>query len=132
MQNADVLTAAYNAIAQLARTCPHLFNSDLQLVVNYFKNLAESPTEISSAIRDALVAIAPAFCLNNENQMETDSESDNDKKSSNQHLLLALLAEHIESPSTIVLNVVCVYIKTCFAETFVPGRYLLLLVAGRM
>lgn len=132
LTNADVLSAAYNAIAQLARTCPQLFNSDLQLVVTYFKNLANAPTEISSSIRDALVAIAPSFAYSNDNQMETDSQSERDKASSNQHLLLALLAENSESQSSIVLNVVCVYIKTCFPETYVPGRYLLLLVAGRM
>lgn len=124
----DVQSAAYCAIAQLARVCPDVVNKDLQMVVSYFNDLAESSSELHSPLREALVAIAQAFSLENleRNKMETDKFTPN----SNQTLLLALLGEHSESKSAIVQNVASVFLTTCFPQSYAPARYLLLIIAG--
>lgn len=82
----DVQSAAYCAI-------------DLQMFIPYFNDLAESSSELHSPLREALVAIAQAFSLENleKNKMETDKFTTN----SNQTLLLALLG-HAESKSAMV------------------------------
>lgn len=126
---ADIQNAAYCAMADLARKCPDIVNKDLQLTVAYFNHLTQAPTELHDSIRDALMAIAPAF------KWSANGESSGGKTSdfvpnSNQKLLLAMLSEHAESKSTIVQNVTCTFLTTCFPEHYVPARYLLLLIAG--
>lgn len=112
-------------MAQLARTCPNIVNKDLQLTVAYFNHLTQAPTELHDSIRDALIAIAPALRWN-----EIDSDTKEFIPNSNQKLLLAMLSEHAESTLTIVQNVTCTFLTTCFPEHYVPARYLLLLIAG--
>lgn len=135
-QPADVQNAAYCAMAQLARKCPEVVNKDLQITVSYFDHLTQAPTELHDSIREALIAIAPAFRWNN---CDTDDKPNEETKSekarefipnSNQKLLLAMLSEHAESKSTIVQNVTCTFLTICFPEFYVPARYLLLLIAG--
>lgn len=125
----DVQNAAYSALAQLARICPEVVNKDLQMVVSYFTHLSESPTELHGSIREALIAIAPAFSWNFGNAIGT-NKYEKFTPNSNQTLLLAMLAEHAESKLTIVQNVASVFLTTCFPEHYVPARYLLLLIAG--
>lgn len=132
-EQADIQNAAYCAIAMLARKCPEIVNKDLQLTVAYFNHLTQAPTELHDSIREALVAIAPAFQWNGQADDEPSSSKWNAKgfvPNSNQKLLLAMLSEHAESKSTIVQNVTCTFLTTCFPEHFVPARYLLLLIAG--
>lgn len=124
-ETADIQNAAYCAMAQLARKCPSIVNKDLQLTVAYFTHLTKAPTELHDSIREALIAIAPAFKWN-----ETDAAAADFVANSNQKLLLAMLSEHAESKSTIVQNVACTFLTTCFPEHYVPARYLLLLIAG--
>lgn len=121
----DVQNGAYNVIAQLARVCPDSFNKDLQLVVSYFEHLLVAPTELHSSIREALISIAPAFSWSYENK-----SAETFTANVSHTLLLAMLAEHVESKLTIVQNVASVFLTTCFPEHFVPARYLLLLIAG--
>lgn len=123
----DVQNSAYCVIAQLARVCPDGFNKDLQLVVSYFAHLVVAPPELHSSIREALIAIAPAFSWNYELK---ESTSEKFNLNANQSLLLAMLAEHVESKLTIAQNVASVFLTTCFPEHYVPARYLLLLIAG--
>lgn len=114
-------------MAQLARKCPDTVSRDLQIIVAYFNHLIQAPTELHDSIREALISIAPAFRWN------PNSDSDNVNEftpNSNLKLLLALLTEHAESKLTIVQNVVCVFLTTCFPDHYVPARYLLLLIAG--
>lgn len=134
---AEIQNAAYCALAQLARKCPDIVNKDLQLVVAYFEHLTQAPTELHDSIREALIAIAPAFQWNAEHESDKNTpESINSiddaefVPNSNQKLLLAILSEHAESKSTIVKNVACTFLTTCFPEHHVPARYLLLLIAG--
>lgn len=122
----DVQSGAYCVIAQLARVCPDGFNKDLQLIVSYFAHLVVAPPELHGSIREALIAIAPAFSWSYESNETTEKFTPN----ANQSLLLAMLAEHVESKLTIVQNVASVFLTTCFPEHFVPARYLLLLIAG--
>lgn len=128
----DIQNAAYGALAQLARKCPDIFNKDLQLVVAYFDHLTQAPTELHDSIREALVSIAPAFRWD----FEAAAQQGNTKPAaqfvpnSNQKLLLAMLSEHAESSLTIVQNVACIFLTTCFPEYYAPARYLLLLIAG--
>lgn len=122
----DVQNSAYGVIAQLARVCPDSFNKDLQLIVSYFAHLVVAPSELHGSIREALIAIAPAFSWKYESIKTTDKFTPN----ANQGLLLAMLAEHVESKLTMVQNVASVFLTTCFPEHFVPARYLLLLIAG--
>ena len=105
-------------MAQLARKCPDIVNKDLQLTVSGFNHLTQASTEMHDSIRELLVAIAPALQCNEE------------QISSNQKLLIAMLSEHAESSLTIVKNVTCTFLTTCFPEHYVPARYLLLLIAG--
>lgn len=129
---ADIQNAAYCAMAQLARKCPDIVNKDLQLTVAYFTHLTQAPTELHDSIREALIAVAPAFQWNND--VDDASGSTSNAKdfvpNSNQKLLLAMLSEHAESKSIIVQNVTCIFLTTCFPEHYVPARYLLLLIAG--
>lgn len=130
---ADIQNAAYCAMAQLARKCPDIVNKDLQLTVAYFNHLTQAPTELHDSIREALIAIAPAFQWNSDANVasgSTSSRSKNFVPNSNQKLLLAMLSEHAESKSIIVQNVTCTFLTTCFPEHYVPARYLLLLIAG--
>lgn len=122
----DVQNSAYCVIAQLARVCPDCFNKDLQLIVSYFGHLLVAPSELHGSIREALIAIAPAFSWTYESKELTGKFTPN----ANQSLLLAMLAEHVESKLGIVQNVASVFLTTCFPEHFVPARYLLLLIAG--
>lgn len=126
---ADIQNAAYCAMADLARKCPEIVNKDLQLTVAYFNHLTQAPTELHDSIRDALMAIAPAFKWSRNEESSAGNASDF-MPNSNQKLLLAMLSEHAESKSTIVQNVTCTFLTTCFPEHYVPARYLLLLIAG--
>lgn len=122
----DVQNGAYCVIAQLARVCPSGFSKDLQLIVSYFAHLVVAPTELHGSIREALIAIAPAF----NSTCEGNEEAEKFTPNANQSLLLAMLAEHVESKLSIVQNVASVFLTTCFPEYHVPARYLLLLIAG--
>lgn len=130
----DVQSAAYSALAQLARTCPNVVNQDLKIVLSYFNHLTTSTPELHTPIREALISIAPAFAWNH-NQSEK-TERINEKKyekftlTSQQNLLLAMLSDNAESKLQIVQNVTSVFLTTCFPEYFPPARYLLLLIAG--
>lgn len=126
---ADIQNAAYCAMAQLARKCPDIVNKDLQLTVSYFNHLTQAPSELHDSIREALIAIAPAFQWNADGSSSV-SNSHEFIPNSNQKLLLAMLSEHAESKFTIVQNVACTFLTTCFPEHYVPARYLLLLIAG--
>lgn len=124
----DIQNAAYVALAQLAYVCPDIVNRDLQLVIGCFEHLLVAPVELHNAIREALIAIAPAFRWDG-----TDGSSEQSQDfipNANQNLLLAMLNEHVESTMTIVQNVVCIFLTTCFPQHFVPARYLLLLLAN--
>lgn len=125
----DIQNAAYSAMAQLARKCPDIVNKDLQLVVSHFEHLAQAPTELHDSIREALISMAPAFRWDFPANDEP-SNAQNFVPNSNQKLLLAMLTEHAESKLTIVQNVTCTFLTTCFPEHYVPARYLLLLIAG--
>ncbi|XP_055313108.1 proteasome-associated protein ECM29 homolog isoform X2 [Sitodiplosis mosellana] len=129
---ADIQNAAYCAMAQLARKCPDIVNKDLQLTVAYFNHLTQAPTELHDSIREALIAVAPAFKWNSnaDDASKCTSSARDFMPNSNQKLLLAMLSEHAESKSIIVQNVTCTFLTTCFPEHFVPARYLLLLIAG--
>lgn len=125
-QPADIQNAAYSAVAELARKCPEIVNKDLQLVVAYFDHLTKAPTELHDSIREALIAIAPAFRWH----ADDNSAARTFVPNSNQNLLLAILNQQAESTSTIAQNVTCTFLTTCFPEHYVPARYLLLLIAG--
>lgn len=124
----DIQNAAYVALAQLAYVCPDIVNRDLQLVISCFDHLLEAPVELHNALREALIAIAPAF------RWDADDSSPPEQQefvpNANQNLLLAMLNEHIESSMNMVQNVVCIFLTTCFPQHFVPARYLLLLLAN--
>lgn len=123
----DVQTAAYNVIAQLARTCPTAMNADLQLVAAYFEHLAVAPTEVQTALREALVALAPAFSWTYGRDAKASSALEF-QPTGNQQLLLAMLAQHVEAKQQIVQNVASVFLTTCYPDYYVPSRYLLLLL----
>lgn len=122
----DIQNPAYCAFAQLIRKCPESVNKDLQLVVSYFEHLSQAPVELHESIREALNAIAIAFRYD-PNSHDANKEFVPD---SNQKLLLAMLTDHVESKLVIMQNVASKFLITCFPETFVPARYLLLLIAG--
>lgn len=125
----DVQNAAYNVVAQLARVCPNIVNQDLQLVAAYFDHLTVAPTELHTSLREALISIAPALSWD----FGKDKAICGAQKfmpNANQNLLLAMLAQHVESKMQIVQNVASVFLTTCFPEHYVPARYLLLLLAG--
>ncbi|XP_038108762.1 proteasome-associated protein ECM29 homolog [Culex quinquefasciatus] len=137
----EVQNAAYNAMAQLAIVCPTTVNQDVQLVASYFDHLSQSPVELHSAIREALVALAQAFDWRKQPKASGDvpKEGGTDQvlvasgrfvPNSNQMLLLGLLGEKAESKLTIVQNVASVYLTTCFPDYYVPSRYLLLIICG--
>lgn len=127
----DIQNAAYGALAQLARKCPDIFNKDLQLVVAYFDHLTQAPSELHDSIREALVSVAPAFrWADAVVQQDSTKTPTNFVPNSNQKLLLAMLSEHAESQLTIVQNVACIFLTTCFPDYYAPARYLLLLIAG--
>lgn len=125
----DVQNAAYNVIAQLARTCPEIMNKDLQLVSAYFDHLAVAPSELHTSIREALVSLAPAFSWRFGVEKDTALPS-SFTPSSTQIMLLAMFAQHVESKMQIVQNVASVFLTTCYPDHFVPARYLLLILAG--
>lgn len=124
----DVQNAAYSALAQLSRICPSAVNQDLKIVLSYFNHLTNSPTELHSSIRDALVAMAPAFAWKPKNEDETIAEEL--QLTGQQHLLLAMLSDNAESKLNIVQNVTSIFLTTCYPEYYAPARYLLLLIAG--
>ncbi|XP_065370202.1 proteasome-associated protein ECM29 homolog [Calliphora vicina] len=124
----DVQNAAYSALAQLSRTCPSAVNQDLKIVLSYFNHLTNSPPELHSSIREALVAMAPAFAWKAKDDTNTSSEQV--QLTGQQHLLLAMLSDNAESKLHIVQNVTSIFITTCYPEYYAPARYLLLLIAG--
>lgn len=127
----DVQNAAYNVIAQLARTCPEIMNKDLQLVSAYFDHLSVAPSELHTSIREALVSLAPAFSWKFGVEQSTSVQSvASFTPSSTQIMLLAMFAQHVESKMQIVQNVTSVFLTTCYPDYFVPARYLLLILAG--
>lgn len=139
----EVQNAAYNAMAQLAIVCPLTFNQDVQQVASYFDHLSQSPVELHTSIREALVALAQAFDWRKQPKASDDVEmspkGEQDRvitangrfvPNSNQILLLGLLGEKAESKLTIVQNVASVFLTTCFPDYYVPSRYLLLIICG--
>ncbi|XP_055390335.1 proteasome-associated protein ECM29 homolog [Condylostylus longicornis] len=122
----EIQNSAYSAVAQLARTCPEIFNQDLKLVVLYFNHLTSAPIELHTAIREALISMAPAFSWN----FNSENENKEFTLPPQQNLLLAMLSDNAESKLQIVQNVTSVFLTTCFPETYPPARYLLLLIAG--
>lgn len=125
----DVQSAAYSALAQLSRTCPNVINQDLKIVLAYFQHLTNSTPDLHSSIREALVAMAPAFVWKPDKNQIGKSKEDF-QLSGQQHLLMAMLADNAESKLHIVQNVTSIFLTTCFPEYFAPARYLLLLIAG--
>lgn len=135
----DVQSAAYNVVAQLARSCPTIVNRDLKLVAEFFEHLAVAPAELQTALREALVAVAPAFGWS---FVDDDGPDATEAKPSaaagadsiafvpnaNQTMLLAMLAQHVESKLPILQNVASVYLTCCYPDHFVPARFLLLLL----
>ncbi|XP_055629040.1 proteasome-associated protein ECM29 homolog [Toxorhynchites rutilus septentrionalis] len=140
----EVQNAAYNAMAQLAIVCPSTFNQDVQQVASYFDHLSQSPVELHTSIREALVALAQAFDWRKQpkassGDVEMIPEGGDERvvtangrflPNSNQILLLGLLGEKAESKLTIVQNVTSVFLTTCFPDYYVPSRYLLLIICG--
>lgn len=137
----DIQNAAYAAISQLALVCPDAVNQNVNLVVAYFTQLEEAPTEIQDSIREALIAIAQSFSWKKQQNLHEDKKGEsvdpiltaNGKfiPNSNQLLLLGLLTEKAESKSTIVHNAASVYLTTCFPDFYVPSRYLLIVLCGQ-
>lgn len=123
----DVQNAAYSALAQLSRTCPTSVNQDLKIVLSYFNHLTNSPPELHTSIREALVAMAPAFAWKAKDDEDVSGEI---QLTGQQHLLLAMLSDNAESKLHIVQNVTSIFLTTCYPEYFAPARYLLLLIAG--
>lgn len=124
----DVQNAAYSALAQLSRTCPTSVNQDLKIVLSYFNHLTNSPPDLHSSIREALVSMAPAFAWK-QNQSEEVSKEEV-VLTGQQHLLLAMLSDNAESKLHIVQNVTSIFLTTCYPEYYAPSRFLLLLIAG--
>lgn len=124
----DVQNAAYSALAQLSRTCPTAVNQDLKIVLSYFNHLTNSPPDLHSSIREALVSMAPAFAWK-QNQSEEGSKEEV-VLTGQQHLLLAMLSDNAESKLHIVQNVTSIFLTTCYPEYYAPSRFLLLLIAG--
>ncbi|CAD7011930.1 unnamed protein product [Ceratitis capitata] len=126
----DVQIAAHSALAQLARTCPDVVNQDLKVVLSFFNYLANAP-EIQSSIRDALVAMAPSFAWKSPKRENAEgSLEENVQLSGQQHLLLAMLTDNVESKQQAVQNATSVFLTTCYPEYYAPARLLLLLIAG--
>lgn len=123
----DVQNAAYSALAQLSRTCPSSVNQDLKVVLSYFNHLTNSTPELHGSIREALVAMAPAFAWK---AKEDQGASEEVQLNGQQHLLLAMLSDNAESKLHIVQNVTSIFLTTCYPEYYAPARYLLLLIAG--
>ncbi|XP_055694622.1 proteasome-associated protein ECM29 homolog [Lutzomyia longipalpis] len=119
----DVQNAAYSAMSILVCVCPEIVRKDLQLVVTYFTTLDKAQSEIQASLREALISMAPAFSWSHETTTDTSDQG-------NHNLLLALIAQHSESQSTIVQSVCVVFLTTCFPPQQVTARYLLLLIAG--
>lgn len=137
----EVQNAAYNAIAKLITVCPTAFNKDVNLIVTYF-NLNESPPEMHNHIREVLCALALAFkydpAQEKDDKMELDEDGNVEKRlfvekfspTSNHLLLLGVLGEQVESKSPVAQNVSSLFLTTCFPSSFVPARYLLLVLCG--
>uniref|UniRef100_A0A1B0CSE0 Proteasome-associated protein ecm29 n=1 Tax=Lutzomyia longipalpis TaxID=7200 RepID=A0A1B0CSE0_LUTLO len=120
----DVQNAAYSAMSILVCVCPEIVRKDLQLVVTYFTTLDKAQSEIQASLREALISMAPAFSWSHETTTDTSDQG-------NHNLLLALIAQHSESQSTIVQSVCVVFLTTCFPPQQVTARYLLLLIAAK-
>lgn len=112
----DVQNAAYSALSQLITTCPLTVNRDLQLVSKFFRILTDSPTDLQESVKDVLQAMAPAFNLRENTDKATET------------LLMALLTDLVGTKQNIVKKVVITYLTTCFAENFIPARFVLLLL----
>lgn len=115
----DIQNAAYVALAQLAYVCPEIFNKDLQLVLACFEHLSAAPVELHNSIREALTAIAPAFRWEDSTEATTATAGQpgqNFVPNSNQKLLLLMLNDRAESELTIVQNVTCTFLTTCFPQ----------------
>lgn len=128
----DVQNAAYSALAQLSRCCPSAVNQDLKIVLSYFNHLTNSTPSLHTSIREALVAMAPAFAWKApEKQSDDDASASGEVQlTGQQHLLLAMLSDNAENKLHIVQNVTSIFLTTCYPEHFAPARYLLLLIAG--
>jgi proteasome component ECM29 len=130
-ESIDVKSAAYQAVATLSTVFPNVVNENVQLVVQFFNNLTDSPSELHGSIREALVALAQAF-----NWKTISNEGAVDGKftpNSNQLLILGVLTDKVdkaEVKSVVAQNVASIFLTTCFPDHFVPARYLLLLIAG--
>lgn len=126
-----VQSAAYSALAQLARFYPSTITQDLKIVLTWFDHLTNSEPDIQSSIREALVAIAPAFKWSPSEQNKLDTDTNTTLQlNGQQSLLMAMLSDNTESKLLIVQNVTSVFLTTCFPEYYAPARYLLLLIAG--
>lgn len=105
-------------------------NQDLQLVSAYFNHLTVAPSELQTSLREALVSLAPAFSWRFGATLQQQQQSFQFTPNAMQSLLLAMIAQHVESKLPIVQNVASVYLTTCYPDYFVPARYLLLILAG--
>lgn len=127
---AQVQGAAYSALAQLARSYPTAITQDLKIVLAWFEHLTDSPPDVHISIREALVAIAPAFKWSTTDGASNSTDRNNFQLTAKQHLLMAMLSDNTESKLLIVQNVTSVFLTSCFPEYYAPARYLLLLIAG--
>lgn len=128
----SVQSAAYSALAQLARSYPSTITQDLKIVLTWFDHLTNSEPDIHLSIREALVAVAPAFKWSSteKDMLEENSTEETLQLNGQQNLLMAMLADNTESKLLIVQNVTSVFLTTCFPEYYAPARFLLLLIAG--
>lgn len=138
----DVKNAAYYAIAKLVTVCPHQFNKDVSLIVDYFNYLNASTADLHNSIREVLVSLAHAFKWDPSNQKEEAMELDDDGKievkkfsekfnpTSSHLLILGALQEQAESRLPIAQNTASFFLTNCFPSYYVPARYLLLVLCG--
>lgn len=138
----DVKNAAYYAIAKLVTVCPHQFNRDVSLIVDYFNYLNASTADLHNSIREVLVSLAHAFKWDPSNQkvesMEMDDEGNVEVKkfsekfmpTSSHLLILGALQEQAESRLPIAQNIASFFLTNCFPSYYVPARYLLLVLCG--
>lgn len=115
----------------MARFYPSTIAQDLKIVLTWFDHLTNSEADVQLSIREALVAIAPAFKWSSTAQNKLQDGTDTTLQlNGQQSLLMAMLSDNTESKVIIVQNVTSVFLTTCFPEYYAPARYLLLLIAG--
>lgn len=103
----------------------------MKIVLTWFDHLTNSEADVQLSIREALVAIAPAFKWSSTAQNKLQDGTDTTLQlNGQQSLLMAMLSDNTESKVIIVQNVTSVFLTTCFPEYYAPARYLLLLIAG--